>query len=86
MSVSGDSAVQSNQSTASSEITVAMTLVTVVLLREENYIAHPQGDTNQSNRTKKEKNKDDTWLSQVHSSKTLISLAMDLHLTQTKTK
>lgn len=41
MSVSGDSAVQSNQSTASSEITVAMTLVTVVLLREENYIAHP---------------------------------------------
>lgn len=41
MSVSGDSTVQSNQSTASSEITVAMTLVTVVLLREENYIAYP---------------------------------------------
>lgn len=41
MSVSGDSTVQSNQSTASSEITVAMTLVIVVLLREENYIAYP---------------------------------------------
>lgn len=35
MSVSGD------PTTASSELTVAMTLVTVVLLIEENYIAYP---------------------------------------------
>lgn len=36
MSVKCDPTVQSTQ-----KITVAMTLVTVVLLREENYIAYP---------------------------------------------
>lgn len=36
-----DPALQTIQNRTTSEITIAMTLVTVVLLREVNYIAYP---------------------------------------------